>query len=111
MLHGNKVASLVLTDLKDCHHVLMGECGLNARLAQKTLNKLCIAGKMRVHDLERHRAIEPRVSGAVDRRHASARDSVVDPVPGVDNTPDHRIGLVGVHNIRVYGRTGSVLSI
>ena len=69
-----------------------------AGLALEPGQELLVAGIAGVHDLQRHRPIQPDVQAAVHRRHAAGGDQGVDAVPPVQHSPDKWVRLlVGLH--------------
>ncbi len=69
-----------------------------AGLALEPRQELVVARVARIHDLQRHRPIQPEVESAVHARHPSGGDQSVDAVAPVQHGPDERVGLlVGLH--------------
>ena len=78
------------------------EPGDRARLALEPGEELLVARVARIHDLQRHGSVQPKVEPAVHRRHAAGGDHGVDAVPTVQNGPDERVRLlVGLHRRHV----------
>ena len=73
-----------------------------ARLALKPGEELSVAGVARIHDLQRHRPVQPEVQPAVHSRHPAGGDQGVDAVAPVQHRPDERVGLLaGLHRRHV----------
>ena len=68
--------------------VRVGELGDRPGLADKPADEVLVVGEPGVHDLERDRALEPRVSAQVNRGHAAAGDQGLDPVAPIEQLPD-----------------------
>ena len=61
-----------------------------ARLAAEALELVGVRGDLAVHELDRDLALEHRVEGAVDGRHAPVADLGVEPVAPVEQGADLR---------------------
>ena len=69
-----------------------------AGLALEPGQELAVARVPGIHDLQRHRPIQPEVQSAVHARHPAGGDQGVDPVAPVQHCPHERVGLlVGLH--------------
>ena len=69
-----------------------------AGLALEPRQELIVARVAGIHDLQRHRTIQPEVESAVHAGHPSGGDQGVDAIPPVQHGPDERVGLlVGLH--------------
>ena len=73
-----------------------------ARLALEPGQELVVAGIAGIHDLQRHRPIQPEVEAAVHRGHSAGGDHGVDAVAPVQHGPDEWVRLlVGLHRKHV----------
>ena len=89
-LHGDERRALELADVEDRHRVRVRERRRRARLAQHAPRRLfrryrAVAGD-REH-LERHRAAELLVDGAIDPPHAAAPEQTLDAIAAGDDAP------------------------
>ncbi len=86
-------------------HVRVLDLRRDLGLAAEALAEVAIAGQFRGDHLDRHRALEPHVGGAVDDAHAAAAGGVVDAV-----VADDRADLQAGHQAarRTINRRGAV---
>ena len=77
------MAAVVGAAVEDADHVRVLEAGRRRRLAAKPLHELLVLGEALVQELQRHAAVEHRVLGAPDVRHAAGAQAPQQPVaPG-----------------------------
>ena len=98
-------AAVVLAGVDHADDVRVVELGDRARLAAEALELVGVRGDLAVHELDRDLALEHRVEGAVDRRHAAGADLGVEPVAAVEQGADlraHRsiVRIVGAVHVR-----------
>ncbi len=74
ILQHQKVDAIVMADVEQRADVRMIERRDRARLAVEAFAQLRVGGERGGEDLDRHRAIEPRIPGAVDLTHAPRAD-------------------------------------
>ena len=82
--------AVVLARVDDRDDVRVVELGDRARLAAEALELVGVARDLAVHELDRDRALEHRVEGAVDRRHPAGADLGVEPVAAGEQGADGR---------------------
>ena len=73
-------AAVVLAGVDHADDVRVVELGDRPRLAAEALELVGVRAHLAVHQLDRDLALEHRVEGAVDRRHAAVPDLRVEPV-------------------------------
>ena len=71
VLHDDVAVARVLAEVVDADDVGMREAGGGARLVAEAREEGLVAGQVAAQDLDRHRAAEQRVFGAIDGRHAA----------------------------------------
>ncbi len=96
------VDGLVLALVVDRHDVGVRQSGGRPRLAHEPGSEGFIVAEAGVHDLDRHRAVEPEVGAFVDAGHAPSGDPGADPVAAVEHPADH-----GVARRRTCTRAGT----
>ena len=90
--------AVVLAGVDHRDDVGVGELGHRPRLLAEALELVGLLGHLAVHDLDRDRAVERRVAGQVDGRHAAAAELRLQPVAAGEHGADHlRAGRGGVH--------------
>jgi hypothetical protein len=80
------VAEWLLAGVDDRHDMRVVELRDRPRLAAEALEVVGVARDLTVHQLDRHRSLEDRVKGLVDRRHAASADHSVEPVAAADQS-------------------------
>ena len=70
--------------------VRMVELRDGARLAPEALELVGVRGDLAVHELDRDLALEHRVEGAIDRRHAAGADLGIQAIPPREQGADLR---------------------
>ena len=70
--------SVALADVEDRHDVRVRELRRRLRLAREAHADGDVVRELRRQDLDRDRAVEPQVAGAVHDRHAPATDFALD---------------------------------
>ena len=76
---GAPVGALVV----DGDHVRVGKPGDRPGLGDEPPDEVLVVGKLRMHDLQRDRAVEPSISAQVDGRHPATREMGLHPVPAI----------------------------
>jgi hypothetical protein len=66
-----------------------------ARLDEEALAKRGVLGQARCQELQRHRALQGQIVGAVDDAHAAAADQLLQPVAGDLGADDHCLAQGG----------------
>ena len=89
VLEHDELPPVLLAAVDHCDDVRMVEPGNRARLATEALRVFGIPRKVLVEDLQRDAAFENIVPRAVDARHTSLADELLDLVPLTDQLADH----------------------
>src|SRR4029453_7137999 len=96
LLQHQRVEAVDAAPVVDGHDVLVVEVGGGACLPPEALDETGVAREVPVQDLDRHRAFEHRVTGAIDLAHAAGGDTIDDVVPAVERVERKReIGASG----------------
>lgn len=95
-----RCAVLGVVEVEHGHHTRIGDAGSGACLSFDASS--IFVGEVLVEDLHRHRAVESRVVGRPDGRHAAAAEHGVETEPAGQQV-GARVGGGGVHRICVPG--------
>jgi hypothetical protein len=90
VLHHHVVDPVDASPVVDGHDVLVVEVGGGACLPAEAFDEARVAREVPVQDLDRHRAFEHRVAGAVDLAHATRGDTIDDVVATVERVQRER---------------------
>ena len=88
--------------VEDLHDVGVGQPRDRLGLADEPGHEVGVPRELRVHHLERHLPLEPRVRGEVHGGHAAVRDARADVVPAVKHPADKRVSEDRFHHRRFY---------
>jgi hypothetical protein len=91
----------------DGNHVRAGQPGHRPGLLDEPADEVSVMSQLRVGDLERDRALEPRVRPEVDGGHPAARDPGVHPVASVEQLPDRQARQGRIHQDESIGAVSS----
>ena len=91
VFHDEERTAVDLAAVDDGDDVGVRELAQHVGLAVEALEKLRVLREVRGEHLERDRAAERELRGAVHRAHAAAADDLLDPV-SADRTADERVG-------------------
>ena len=70
-LHDDVVEPIALAHVIDTHNIDMGQHGNRLRLRLETAAELCVAGQLRLEDLDGHQPIESMAAGLIHHGHAT----------------------------------------
>ena len=96
-LHDQEDQALVGALVADRDDVGVAEHRRGAGLAGEPVDERGVVDQVVGHDLDRDRAVQPQVGGRVDRRHAAAREPLLEAVAPLEDQADHGVGHGGVH--------------
>ena len=97
VLHRQVQVFAVATLVEYGHDIGVGQARHRLGLTDETVNELVVGGQFPVHDLQRHRPVQPGVGGDVHRGHPAAGDAGLHTVTMVEQLPDQPVGDGGVH--------------
>ncbi len=84
VLHGEVQGAPVRALVIDGDHVRVRKPGYRPGLGDEAPDEILVVGQLRVHDLQRDRAVEPGVGAQVDGRHPAVREMGLHPVPAIE---------------------------
>ncbi len=90
VLHGQVMQPAVRALVVNGDDVRTGQPRGGPGLADEPADKFLVDRQLGMGDLERYRAVQPRVGGKIDRRHAAARKLRFHPVAAIQQLPGRR---------------------
>src|SRR5262249_2178226 len=97
VLHGEVQGAPVRALVVDGDHVWVGKAGDRPGLGDEAPDEVLVVGQLRMHDLQRDRAVEPGVGAYVDGCHPAMREMGRYPVPAIEELADGHAGQGRVH--------------
>ena len=105
VLHGQVQGAPVGALVVHGDHVRVGKPGDRPGLGDEPPDEVLVAGELRMHDLQRDRAVEPSIGAQVDGRHPAVREMGLHPVPAIKELADRHAGQGRIHCVDSKGET------
>ena len=97
ILHGQVQDAPVGALVVHGDHVRVGKPGDRPGLGDEPPDEVLVVGELRMHDLQRDRAVEPSIGAQVDGRHPAVREMGLHPVPAIKELADRHAGQGRIH--------------
>src|SRR5262249_53889073 len=97
VLHGEVQGAPVRALVVDGDHVRVGQPGDRPGLGDEAPDEVLVVRQLRMHDLQRDRAVEPGVGAQVDGCHPATREMGLHPVPAIEALGDGHAGQGRIH--------------
>ena len=97
-LHDQEDQALVAALVAHADDVRVAEHRGGAGLPGEPVDERRVVGQVLGHHLHRDRLVQPEVGGRVDRRHAAAREPLLEAVTPLEDQAHHGVGHGSVHS-------------
>ena len=88
ILHGQVERAPVGALVVHADHVGVRKAGHRAGLAHEAADEILVVGQFRMHDLERHGAVQPGIGAQIDGGHPARGNKGLNPVPAIQEPAD-----------------------